>query len=56
MILAYMMGFSGDLATIAAMGLPQDKLKLDEGKKLIQMFCKPKKPTKNQPYRWLLTR
>ncbi|MGL5154246.1 MAG: DNA polymerase [Aeromonas veronii] len=54
MILAYMMGFSGDLAMIGkAMGLPQDKLKLDEGKKLIQMFCKPKKPTKNQPYRWL---
>lgn len=53
MILAYMMGFSGDLATIGkAMGLPQDKLKLDEGKKLIQLFCKPKTPTRNQPYRW----
>lgn len=53
MVLAYMMGFVGDLGQIGrAMGLADDKLKMAEGKRLIQMFCKPQRVTRNQPHRW----
>ena len=39
---AYALSFSGGLADVGKqIGLPQDKQKLDTGKKLIQRFCKP---------------
>lgn len=53
MVLAYMMGFAGDLALVGkAMGQPADKQKLADGKRLIRMFSCPQKPSKNQPHRW----
>lgn len=40
-------GYTVGLAiTGTAMGLPQDKIKMDIGKRLISLFCKPCKPTK----------
>lgn len=40
-------GYTAGLAiTGTAMGLPQDKIKMDIGKRLISLFCKPCKPTK----------
>ena len=52
-VLAYMMGFAGTLDHIGrAMRLPSDKMKLAEGKKLIQLFCKPQKVTTNQRHTW----
>lgn len=51
-VLAYMHCFAGTLEQIgAAMGLPVDKQKMGEGKKLIKIFCVPNKITKNQPHR-----
>lgn len=50
MVLAYMLGFAGDLATIGkTLGFDEKKLKDPAGKKLIQMFSVPRKPTKNDP-------
>lgn len=51
MALAYMFSFMGGLDDIAAqMDL---KYKKDpRGKQLINIFCKPNKPTKNQPFVW----
>lgn len=44
---ASMLGLPGNLAGVGeALGLPQDKQKDAEGKKLITYFCKPCKPTK----------
>jgi DNA polymerase len=41
-------GYTAGLdATGEAMGLPQDKKKLATGKALINIFCKPQKPTKS---------
>lgn len=53
MVLAYMLGFAGDLALIGrSVGLPEDKQKDVLGKKYISMFCSPRKPTKAEPYEW----
>lgn len=53
MVLAYMMGFVGDLAQVGrSMGIPDDKLKMADGKRLIQLFCKPQRTTRNQRHRW----
>lgn len=53
MVRAYLLSFIGDLASVGEqMGISQDKTKDKDGKKLIQMFCKPQKVTKNQHYRW----
>lgn len=53
MVLAYMLGFSGDLALIGrTIGLESDKLKDAEGKALIKRFCSPRKPTKKEPWEW----
>lgn len=53
MVRAYLMSFSKTLEDVGyQMGLPVDKMKMAEGKKLIQMFCKPQRVTKNQPFRW----
>lgn len=40
-------GYPGSLAAIgAALGMPEDKKKMGIGKRLIDIFCKPCKPTK----------
>lgn len=53
MVLAYMMGFSGDLATIGtALGFDEQKLKDPMGQKYINRFSKPRKPTKKEPFEW----
>lgn len=49
MVLAFMHSYTGTLDMIGRqMGLDQDKIKLDTGKKLINLFCKPQKITANQ--------
>ncbi|WOK01442.1 DNA polymerase [Pseudomonas phage UF_RH7] len=53
MVLAYMQGFSGTLEQVGRnVGLPDDKQKMADGKRLIRLFCTPQKPTKNQPHIW----
>lgn len=53
MVLAYMMGFTGDLAMVGRLvGLDPEKLKDPIGDKLIGMFSKPKAITKKEPYEW----
>lgn len=66
MVQAYTLGLPGGLANVGkALGLPEDKQKLSIGKRLIQYFCKPCKPTKSNggrtrnlptddPERWAL--
>lgn len=50
MVHAYMLSFTGDLAEVGMqVGIDLDKQKLTDGKRLIQIFCKPQKVTKNQP-------
>jgi len=52
MVHAYMLSFTGDLAEVGQqIGISQDKQKLAEGKRLIHLFTKPQKVTKNQPLR-----
>ena len=47
MILAAELGLPRSLADVGeALGLPEEKQKLKEGKVLVQYFCKPCKPTK----------
>ena len=47
MIMAAEHGYPSSLAQLGkALGLPEDKQKLATGKRLIQYFCKPVKPTK----------
>ena len=47
MIMASELGYPASLAQLGeALGLPEDKQKLATGKRLIQYFCKPCKPTK----------
>lgn len=47
MVQAYTLGLPGGLDAVGkAIGLPEDKQKLSVGKRLIQYFCKPCKPTK----------
>ncbi len=42
MVWAFSLGFSGGLADIGKqLGLPQEKQKLEEGRKLVLKFCKP---------------
>lgn len=44
------LGLPGDLNTLCvALNLGADKSKMAEGKKLIDFFCKPRKPTKTRP-------
>lgn len=51
--LAYMMGFFGTLAQVgAAANIPQDRAKLDTGKELIQLFCKPQRITQKNTHEW----
>ena len=46
MIMAAELGYPNSLAQLGdALGLPEDKKKLATGKRLIQYFCKPCKPT-----------
>jgi DNA polymerase len=52
MYLAYMHSFSGKLEDVGAqMFLPEDEVKKKDGKKLIDLFCKPQKLTKANQYR-----
>lgn len=52
-VLGYMLGFTGGLAKVgAAMGFDQAKLKDPMGKKLINMFSKPRNPTKADSRIW----
>lgn len=51
-VLSYMHSFTGTLDMVGRqMGLDDDKVKLATGKKLISMFCGPKKVTRNQPHK-----
>lgn len=53
MVLAYMLGFTGDLLQIGKqIGLKDDQLKDTDGKRLIKMFCVPQRVTKNNPFEW----
>lgn len=53
-VLAYMHSFTGTLDMVGRqMGLSADKIKLATGKKLMNMFSKPQKVTKNQPLKRL---
>ena len=53
MVLAYMMSFTGGLKEVGEqIGLPIDKQKLSDGKRLIRKFCMPQRITKNQPFEW----
>ena len=47
MVQGYTLGLPGGLGAVGkALGIPEDKQKLATGKRLIQYFCKPCKPTK----------
>lgn len=49
MVRAWELGISGSLAVVGAkIGIKEEKRKLD-GSRLIRTFCKPRKPTKNNP-------
>lgn len=53
MALAYMQSFTGALEDIGhQMGLPTERQKIVDGKRLIRLFSMPQKPTKNQPHVW----
>lgn len=53
MVLAYMMSFTGGLKDVGEqIGLPLDKRKLDDGKRLIRKFSMPQRMSKNQPFEW----
>lgn len=53
MVLSYMQGFTGGLGDVGdQIGLPFDKLKMKDGKRLIKKFTMPQRITKNQPYEW----
>lgn len=53
MVLAYMLGFAGDLLQVGKqVGLSEDQLKDPDGKRLIKMFCVPQRVTKNNPFEW----
>lgn len=52
-VLGHMQGFIGDLDIMGRLvGLPEDKQKISEGKRLIRLFCMPQKVSKNQPHLW----
>lgn len=51
--LAYTVGLPGSLDQLCeALGLPQDERKLKDGKKLIQKFSKPRRPSKANPAKY----
>jgi DNA polymerase len=51
MALAFMQSFSGDLEQIGKLvGLPPEKQKYADGKKLVKLFTGPQRITKNQPH------
>jgi DNA polymerase len=53
MVNSYLMSFSGGLDAVgSAMGIPADKTKDKEGKRLIRQFSMPQKPTKANPHVW----
>lgn len=54
MVDAMAVGFPGKLETVGpAIGLPEALFKQEGGRKLINKFCKPRKPTKKNPaIRW----
>jgi len=53
MAFAYMHSFAGRLDQVGeALGLPTDKVKSKDGKRLINLFCKPQKITKANPHLW----
>lgn len=53
MVLAYMLGFSGDLLSVGKqVGLKGDDLKDTDGKRLIKLFCSPQRITKKNPFEW----
>jgi hypothetical protein len=53
MCLAYMESFTGGLAEVCEqIGLPHDKQKSKEGKRLIRLFSMPQRVTRNQPHLW----
>ena len=53
MAYAYSRGFSGKLKDVCKqLEVPEDKAKLAEGGRLINRFCIPRKPTKNNPRMW----
>jgi DNA polymerase len=53
MVLGFMQSFVGNLDAMGRqVGLPQDQQKLKEGKRLINLFCKPQKVTKKNPHLW----
>lgn len=53
MVLAYMQSFTGRLEDVGdQIGLPLDKQKHKDGKRLIRKFTMPQRITKNQPYEW----
>lgn len=53
MVLAYMQSFTGNLAEVGEqIGLPVDKQKGKDGKRLIRKFSMPQRLTKNQPHLW----
>jgi DNA polymerase len=50
MVHAWSLGFFGDLESVRKqMGRPLESQKLQSGKRLIRMFCKPRKLTKRNP-------
>ncbi len=51
MVMALSCSFPGSLSAASRiMGLPADKAKMAEGKRLIRLFCNYVKPTKQHPY------
>ncbi len=53
MVLSRYAGYPGGLdAASKALGLPEDKAKMAEGKKLIQFFCKPFKGLRRDPSKY----
>jgi len=51
MAMGLSLALPGNLAQLGdAVGLPEDKKKLSDGKRLIRKFCVPRKPTKNKPW------
>jgi DNA polymerase len=51
MVLAMTLSLPGSLAQAGeVVGLPAEKAKLAEGKRLVKLFCAPRKPTKMKPH------
>jgi DNA polymerase len=52
MALAYLQSFSGTLGEVGSqIGLPEDKQKTKDGRRLIGLFCKPQNVTTKQPHK-----